>query len=262
MVACSRSSAPEEPTSEPVEASDRVVSLIPSATEFVYALDAGDLLVGRSTHCDYPPEVDDVTSVGTGLNPDLEAMLSLRPTLVLVAGAQANLGAIGSLREAGIEVLLLPDGSVDEALRSATLLAERLGRVPEGAALVGAMRDGLEAVDPVTDPEGAKTLLFVGHDPFFVAGSDTFVGELLALSGVRNLAPPGWSGVDQEFILVNRPDVIVDLGSPDDGAWDGLAAVPAVQTGRVCVIDANLISRPGPRIGEAAQAIRACYDGI
>jgi iron complex transport system substrate-binding protein len=259
---CTRE-APAEPASTPSldgEASERIVSLIPSATEFVYALGAGDLLVGRSTHCDYPPEVEGVPSVGTGLNPDLEAMLSLRPSLVLAAGAQENVPALASLRDAGVEVLLLPDGSVEETLRSASVLGERLDLALEGMRLHGRLRAELDAVRSVAEPELSRTLVFVGHNPFYVAGSDTFVGELLALSGVENLAPPGWSGVDEEFILVNAPDVIIDLTSPDLSAWDALGSVPAVRDGRVCAIDANLISRPGPRIGEAAHAIRSCFE--
>lgn len=242
----------------PVDPSERVISLMPSATEFVYALGAEGALVGRSTHCDYPLDVQDVPSVGTGLDPDLEAIMALDPTLVLASGAQSGLDVLEPLRASGVDVLLLPDASVDSALSAPALLGTRLGRAAEAEALALEMRAALDAT-PRTG-EGERVLIFVGHSPFFVAGADTFVGGLLELSGAENAAPSGWSAVDREFILVAAPTAIIDATGADTTTWSGLEDVPAIAAGRTCPIDPDVVSRPGPRIGEAAQAFSRCLE--
>lgn len=248
-------SEPQEPAAPTTE---RIVSLMPSATEFVFALGAEEELVGRSTHCDHPLEAATVASVGSGLDPDLEALIALRPTLVLASGAQAGLDVLDPLRDSGVDVLLLPDASIEGALSAATRLGDRLGKVEEAATLLGEIRASLDGVAPVERDE--RVLIFVGHNPFYVAGADTFIGGLLALSGAENVAPPGWSAVDREFILVAAPTSIIDATGVDAVLWRGLEDVPAIRDERVCRIDPNLVSRPGPRIGAAAQEIRGCLE--
>jgi iron complex transport system substrate-binding protein len=247
---------PEQVVSD--SATDRVISLIPSATEFVYALGASELLVGRSAHCDFPSEVVGLPSVGSGFDPDLEAILTLEPTLVLASGAQRELPVLTKLQEAGVEVLILPDETIPEVLFAGLQLGSRLGEGESAEALVDRIASELDAVSVQAPEDGPKTLLFVGHDPYFVAGEDTFVGALLALSGAENLAPPGWSQVDREFILVAAPEVIIDVAASDTGEWQSMTDVPAVSSRSICRVGPNLVSRPGPRIGQAAQALSAC----
>ncbi|MFT6395549.1 MAG: iron complex transport system substrate-binding protein [Bradymonadia bacterium] len=235
-----------------------MISLIPSATEFVYALGASELLVGRSAHCDFPSEVVGLPSVGSGFDPDLEAILTLEPTLVLASGAQRELPVLTKLQEAGVEVLILPDETIPEVLFAGLQLGSRLGEGESAEALVDRIASELDAVSVQAPEDGPKTLLFVGHDPYFVAGEDTFVGALLALSGAENLAPPGWSQVDREFILVAAPEVIIDVAASDTGEWQSMTDVPAVSSRSICRVGPNLVSRPGPRIGQAAQALSAC----
>ncbi len=260
---CQRTSEPDPDPSPSLSASDapeRIISLIPSATEFVYELGASELLVGRSAHCDHPSEVSALPSVGSGFEPDLETILTLEPSLVLASGAQRELPILATLSEAGVDVMILPDETIPEVLFAGLQLGIRLGRQAEAEAIVDGIAGQLDAVGAAAAKDGPQTLLFVGQDPFFVAGSDTFVGALLALSGAENLAPDGWSGVDSEFILVEAPEVIIDVASSDSDVWGSLAGVPAVSSGRICRVDPNLVSRPGPRIGAAAQALAACIE--
>jgi ABC-type hemin transport system substrate-binding protein len=244
----------------------RLVSTVPSLTEQVFAAGAGGLLVGRSVHCDWPADALALPSTGSGLEPDLERLLSLGATHVLITPMQARLGWVAGVRAHGVEVVELPDESLDDVVRSfeglAALLAQAGDASATGArAQADAFRQALaswRSEPPPPDPP--PTLVVVGRDPLFVAAGDTRLGALVGLSGGRAVPPSGgWVQLDDEALLGLGPAVIVDLtGEVDGGAfWD--RRVPWTGSPpRVCVVPADPLARPGPRMIEGQRLMAGC----
>lgn len=273
VVACNRTTAPtaSEPPSAAAanEADDggpaeRVVSILPGATELLFAVDAGDRVVARSLHCDFPPEALALPSVGSGMSPDVERILSLRPTLVVGGAMQSEYPAVQSLGAAGVEVLLLPDQHIADLEAALRTLGRRLDRAEQAEAQVLALRAGLAdaAPDAPRDPP-PRVLVAVGVDPIYAAGDRTFIDELLRNAGAINVVRGDWVRLDDETVVAMAPDVIVQP-TEDPAAMDTWRrfgdAVPAVRDGRLCPLSPNPLARCGPRIVEAARQLRACLD--
>lgn len=255
-------SAESQPTNETPDA--RIIALVPSAAEVLFALGAGDDVIARSAYSSYPPEVLELPSIGSGLDPDVERIVGLRPTLVVAAEMQRTVPAVATIQAAGIEVFFMPDESVadiDAALRT---LGERLGRGGDGVAAAEALQTSLaEARAPEPEGERPSVLLVVGSDPLFVAGDEAFTDDLIQAAGGRTAVPGTWVQLDDERVVATAPDVIVQTGTdPADLArWDSFGDVlPATRDGRVCLIEPDPIARPGPRVALAVRALRDCIE--
>jgi ABC-type hemin transport system substrate-binding protein/endonuclease/exonuclease/phosphatase family metal-dependent hydrolase len=218
-------------------------------------------VIARSVHCNYPSEVAGLPSIGSGLEPDLERILSLQPTLVVATEAQAGLPAIATLRAAGVSVLLVPDITLDDVPVAIGQIGEATGHVEEATELARSFAADLTAIDAaVAGREPTRALLVVAREPIFAAGPDSRLGALLALAGAQNVLETGdWVAVDDELVVARAPQVIVDASGSGDSAWWGrLHTVPAVANGRICHVDADLLARPGPRLAEGARALARC----
>lgn len=238
----------------------RIVSLIPAATELIFAIGAGDDLVGRSMHCDYPPEVTELPSVGSGLTPDLERIISLRPTHAVGSQLQQDSPQVEALVGAGIDVVLIPDQSLQDIAAGYALLGGALGRVDEARAAVADLeRDLLAVQQAVAESERPKVFVPVGRDPLYAAGADAFIGQVVDIAGGDNVLPGDWVQLDDEVLATLAPDVIIEGDAqPDDGFWYRYRTLPAVQNDRFCTVDGDTIARPGPRLVDAARAIARC----
>ena len=210
---------------------ERIVSLVPSATELIYAFGRGDDLVARSTHCNYPSEVEALPSVGSGLEPDLERILALEPTLVVASALQSYFPGIEALEDAGVEVLLLPDDSMDEVRESMLTLGRRLDRAERAEEIVGEIDAEIERIrSEVADAEHPKVLVAVATDPIYAVGPDSRLGELLPTVGGDNVVERGdWVQLDREALIAGQPEVIVDTtGNAEPEVWGRFVDVPAV----------------------------------
>ncbi len=244
----------------PVPERGGIVSLVPSATEMLFAIGAGDQVVGRSLHCDYPAQVSALPSVGSGLEPDVERIVVMAPAHVVITEAQRELPAVGALRAAGIDVVEVPDVALDDVPAALRRLGALAGRVPEAEAEASTFESRIDAVEAAVAGHGAPSaLIVVAVDPIFAAGPESRLGELLAVAGGRNVLSDGdWVGIDDELVATGSPEVIIDSSGGDVARWQRLATVPAVRNGRVCVVDADLLARPGPRLAEGAAAMARC----
>ena len=244
----------------------RVVSLVPSGTDIMLALDAVDRVVGR-TNYDTSPEVAHIPSVGGGLDPSMETLVALDPDLV-IAWAEAGPSSLRmQLEPLGIAVYGLRSQDTADVFRSIARLGHLVGRDSAGQMLAGRIRDALAEVQAsVRDRPTPSVLYLVEHDPPRVAGPDTFISQIIGVAGGRMVFPDltaHWPQVSLEEIVRRQPDVLMlprleALGSFVDrlGTAPGWRELSAVRQQRVFQIPPELMSRPGPQIAEAARQLR------
>jgi iron complex transport system substrate-binding protein len=243
----------------------RLVSLAPSITEIVYALGAGDRLVGVCGQCDHPAAVARLPRVGGYLAPSVEATIGVRPDLVLAVPSPGNREAVRAIERAGVRVLIVHDRTLGDLWASIRDVAGALGVADAGERLTADVQAGLDAVHTrVAGLPVRRVLVIVGHDPLVAVGRDTLQDELVAIAGGVNVAADAgsvWPRITLELVVARAPDVIVDaaMGTEEAGRalFAGLTTVPAVQHGRIVALPTDALFRAGPRVPEAARALGA-----
>jgi iron complex transport system substrate-binding protein len=240
--------------------SQRIVSLLPSFTEILFAIGAGDRVVGRTQWCDYPPAALAVPSVGEGLPPNIEAVAARHPDLVVLYKAGANVTAAKQLERIGIRTVLIDLNRLEDLGPAARTLGRLTGREAQAESLAVAM-ESLAARPP---PPARTSLAFVVWDnPPIVIGHGSYLDQLAAQAGARNVfaditAPS--AQVSLETIVARHPDWIAVLS--DSGAMPAFAkrrewrAVRAVREGHFLLLEGSLFGRPGPRSGAAITQFR------
>ncbi len=242
---------------------ERIVSIGPSITEFLFALGAGPRVVGVDDFSDEPAAANQIDKVG-GIKVNFEKVVSLKPDLVL--SVKFSDGTIEKLASAGLLVLVVDPQSAGDVARTAILLGRAVGSDGETMA-----RDIQKRVDDVrTKTSSATTKPRVYHeidasDPtkIFTVGPGSYIHDLIEIAGGVNIAARATSAYPQlsaEEILRSDPEIIVlaaaDYSAKPDqvAARAGWSAISAVKNKRIVTIAPNLINQPGPRVGEAAEA--------
>lgn len=243
----------------------RIVSLVPRLTEALFVIGAGPQVVGVTQFCTWPAEAKTrrITGGAVGQTINLEEIVALRPDLVL-ASVDGQDAAIAALRRIGITVETMDPRSIDEVLASFRTLGERVGRPAEGAALadwVAARLATVEAAVAALAKPAPRVFYHVWDEPLMTASPRTFLGELIRRAGGRHLFPDlveDYPQVSEEALLARDPEVIVGPSYHGDQlrldvlrSRPALAATTAVRTGRVVVLDGDVLSRGGPRLAEA-----------
>jgi iron complex transport system substrate-binding protein len=247
----------------PAIAGMRIVSLAPSVTETLFALGAGSEVVGVSQYCDYPPQVRDLPRVGSFLTPNLEAILALRPTLVVGLELSSNLRQIRALNSMGYPVLLVSDDSLRQIEDSIETIGARIDRRREADQLVARIKARIAAIkERLTDATRIRALMLVGHQPIVAVGTGTYLDELLRIARTDNIADAAgeqWPHLSMEFIIAMRPQVILDGAMGSDPAssdfWQKDPAIPAVRDHRVLGYPQDPILHAGPRVGQSLEMI-------
>lgn len=243
----------------------RIVSLAPSHTDLLFAIGAGDRVVGRTQWASWPPEALEVPSVGDGLDPNVEAIAARRPDLVVAYASPANATALAQLRQVGVPVFNLRMDRLDDVPRGARLLGRLTGREAQADSMAAAFTAALEAGSrEASRPRTPRTGLLLAWDqPPIVIGGGSFQSELVALAGVENvfgdLAQPS-AQVAIETIAARDPDVVILLGRTDAPAWAGRPewqAVPAVRARRFVGVDGAAFEHPSFRALDAVRQLRA-----
>jgi iron complex transport system substrate-binding protein len=258
--ACSESAPPVA-----AGAASRVVVLAPSATETVFALGAGDRVVGVCGQCDFPAEAARVPKVGGYLTPSVESVLGVRPDLVIAVPSPGNRETVRAIERTGVRVVVVQDRRLVDLWDSIRTIADALGVPEAGARLAADVRAKLDAVTArVAGRPRARVLLVVGHHPLIVAGGGTLQGELIEIAGGINVAADvgaAWPQVSPELVVARAPEVILDaaMGTEAGGRelFAGLATVPAVAHDRIVPIQADALFRAGPRVPEGARLLAA-----
>ena len=246
----------------------RIVSLLPSLTESVCAMAQCQRLVGRDRYSDYPASVQALPVLGGGLDPNLEAIVALRPDVVLMAVSSR---AGDRLEALGIKVVALETKSHADVRRVLQTLGVLLD-VPDelGAARLWRIIDSsVSAAAQSLSPEARKSRVYfeVSRGPY-AAGESSFIGETLERLGVRNIVPAAlgpFPKLNPEFVVRANPDLIM-VGSRGMQAmlsYPGWAGINAVKNQRICVFapaESDVLVRPGPRMAEAARIMARCLE--
>ncbi len=240
----------------------RIVSLAPSVTETLFALGAGPDVVGVSQYCDYPPQVRDLPRVGSFLTPNLEAIIALRPTLVVGLELSSDVRQIRALNSMGYPVLLVSDDSLQEIENSIEKVGARISRENEARRLVAQIQDQIAAVqNRLANVKPLRALMLVGHQPIVAVGSGTYLDELMRIARADNIAAAAgeqWPHLSMEFIIAMRPEVILDGAMGSDAAsssdfWGKYPTIPAVRDHRVFGYAEDPMLHSGPRVGQSLE---------
>lgn len=228
----------------------RVVSLAPVITETLYAVAAGDLVVGVTRFCDRPAEAQRKTTVGGYSDASLEAILALRPDVVM---AMPNLGQrqlLDRLRDRGIAVFVAFTDTLDEERAMIRGIAAAVGREPAAEALLAAQEQTLAAVAARHSGRGRRGVVVVGHDPLYVAGRGSFGDTALRLTGASSAvadADPQWPQWSLEALLARRVDVVVVAeGAEAAAALRRQLAPLGARAPTVLAAPGSILMRPGP----------------
>jgi len=242
--------------------SQRIVSLLPSFTELLFAIGAGDRVVGRTQWCDYPPAALSIPSVGDGLPPNIEAVAARKPDLVVLYNAGPNVTAAKQLERIGIRTVLLDLNRLEDLGPAARTLGRLTGLEQRAESLAAAL-DSL-SLDRPRPPSTATLAFIVWDNPPIIIGHGSYLDQLATQAGARNVfddvAAPS-AQVSLETIVARDPQwiaVLSDSAVPPAFAkrreW---RAVRAVREGHFLLLPGSLFGRPGPRSGDAIRQLRA-----
>ncbi len=252
---------------------ERAVSLYGAFTETIWELGAGSILVGRTKNDTTIPELAGLAVVGSGLRPDVEYLLALRPQLIVSRASKAAGSALEAMRGRGIKVAAFDPRSLEELYSVARRLGVLLGKGSEAAALVEKLKGEIKRVKDrvagvVATATNRPTLAFeIRAEPLTVAGSKGLLDELIEVAGGRNAVEIAKKIVrlDMEALLALDPDYyFIQRGPMNKNPLPPAqrphhTSLTAVKEGRVFEVDEKLFSRPGPRVGEAAEALSRIF---
>jgi ABC-type Fe3+-hydroxamate transport system substrate-binding protein len=247
----------------------RIVSLSPSFTEILFAIGAGDRVVGRTAWCDYPEAAAAIPSVGDGLPPNVEAVAARRPDLVVMYRSPATETAAQQLEGLGIPTALLRVDVLADAARAARLLGVLTGQGPSGDSVGDAIAAVESARPPATSgAQGRPSVAFIVWDnPIVVIGRGSYLHELAERAGARNafgdLDVPS-AEVSLEALAARKPDALVFLTPPPAPvlALSSWRVVPAVRERRLIHLVGSVYGRPSPRADQAVAGFRAALDSV
>jgi iron complex transport system substrate-binding protein len=243
------------------DTSQRIISGMPSITEMLFALELDDRIVGVTTNCNYPPEALKKEKVG-GFFLNLEKIVSLKPDLIVML-EDAQKRDIQKLKDFGLPVYTVNPNTVIEVMGTLVELGEVTGTEKKAGAVVEEMKRRILAVESkVKDLSQNKVLVIVGYQPLIVVGGESFIDDVLRCAQAENIAGQAKAAYPQysfEKLLDNNPDyIIIPEGVVErkeieaDSRWQSLEAV---KNGQILFINADVLSRPGPRVVEAIEEI-------
>ena len=244
------------------EAATRIIAMEPSDCEILYALGCGDALVGRGMYCDYPASVLDLPAVQSGENINLEEILALEPQVVVLTGMHHLEEQIALLEQNGVKVIGTDANSISEVYDSIRLLGTVMGKDAEAEAIIADMQTAFD--DIASKSEKTDQTIYFEVMPLewglWSAGTGTFMQELAELCGMQNAFADieGWKAISQEQVIERNPDYIVLVTGMGEAAVDEVMAregwgdIKAIQNAKVYNADSYALTRPAPRLKDAA----------
>ena len=251
------------------EPATRVVALTASDCEILYAIGAGDTLVGRGEYCDYPAQVLDVPSVQSGYETNIEQILALEPQVLLMSTMAQPKEQVDQLEAAGVRVVVSDAKDIEGTYTTIQLIGALMGKDAEAAALIDGMKAAFADIQERSTGDGTETIYFEVSPlewGLWTAGANTFMDEVAHMLGLKNCFADvdGWGEISEEQVLERDPDYILTIGmyfgegpTPVEeimgrAGWEN---VTAVQNGAVLNLPDNELSRPAPRLVDGAQAL-------
>lgn len=243
---------------------ERIVSLAPNLTEIVYAVGAGDRLVGRTKYCDYPPEVKNVRDVGDTMTPSIERIIAQKPQLVLVSTASQLEAFTKQLDQQQIAVYVTDPRSLDDVFRSITTLGDLLGTHDQAEKAVNDLRRRADAITAsVSTTKPVKVFYQVSDEPLYTIGRESYLTDLVRRAGgvsVTAEVPTAFPRFSDEAALAARPEAIIlptggSMGTANSTVAAALKNSPAVLSNRVYKINEDHLQRPGPRLVDGLEEL-------
>ena len=251
-----------------VQSPQRIVSLLPSLTEGVCGMEQCQRLVGVDRYSNYPASVQALPKLGGGMDPNIEAIVALRPDLVLVA---ASSRASARLEALGLKVVALETKTHADVRRVLRVLGVLLAVPPEQGAdrLWRVIDSSVSAASQSLSAKAKNTRVYfeVSRGPY-AAGESSFIGETLTRLGVKNVVPANlgpFPKLNPEFIVRANPDLIMagNRSMQAMTSYPGWGSIKAVKNQRICSFsneEADVVVRPGPRMAEAARIMAKCLE--
>jgi cobalamin transport system substrate-binding protein len=249
----------------------RIISVIPAATEILFAIGAGPQVVAVGSFDTFPPEVNRLPKVGALIDPDIERILSLKPDLVVVYASQTDLK--GQLQRAGIRIYEYKHAGLADVTTTIRALGDVTGHAAGAMEIAGSVERTLGEIRArVKDRPKPRTLLIFGHERgalrgIYASGGVGFLDDMLAIAGGVNV----FSDVKQqavqastEQIIARRPEAVLEIRASNSAlppadqtaeahVWDALGSLPAVRTHRVIFLLDDRLVIPGPRVAEGTR---------
>ena len=251
----------------------RVVALQPADCEIIYALGAGDMVVGRGEYCDSPAEVLDVPSVQSGYDTNTEQIIALEPQVLFMSTMAQSEEQIQALEAAGVAVVVSETTDIQGVYSAIEMIGKALGKEDKASALVEEMKTCFADIAAKSEGDGTKTVYFEVSPlqyGLWTAGKGTFMNEIAEMIGLKNCFDDvdGWASISEEQVLERNPDYIVTITmyfgegpTPTEEllARPGWENVTAIKNAAILNLVDNELSRPSPRLMQGAQMM---YDFV
>lgn len=247
------------------EPATRIVALTPSDCEILCALGGEDALVGRGKYCDYPETIQALPVVQSGADTNIEEILALEPQVVLMSDMSQTEDQAKMLEENGVKVVISDANDIAGVYTAIRMIGALMGKDTQAEALVADMQSTFDEMAATSENAGKTVYFEVSPLQYglWTAGSNTFMDELAAMCGLENAFADvdGWAAISEEQVLERDPDYIVTITmyygegpTPVEEimAREGWSELKAVKNGDILNADFNSISRPGPRLKDAA----------
>ncbi|HZK35271.1 MAG TPA: ABC transporter substrate-binding protein [Bacillota bacterium] len=248
---------------------ERIISLMPSNTEILYALNCGSSIVAVSDYCNYPEDTNNKQKLSTGEVLNVEAIIALDAQAVILGNMSAMEDQINQLERAGVKVVVTEANSLLQTYEVIEMIGNTMGRKAEAQLLIKDMKNGFEGIRKQANQKD-PIKIFVEVSPLeyglWSCGKNTFIHELIEIVGAKNIFEniEGWSAVSEEEVLTQSPDIIITTASSLTGIEDPVGQIKsrenwgniqAVKNNKVAMIDADMATRPGPRLLDAAKEL-------
>lgn len=238
---------------------ERIISTAPNLTEIIFAIDADDFLVGRTSFCNYPAEVNKIDVIGDMLHLNFEKIVDLKPDLIFMTVEGNTKEIYDKLKGLGIQIYVTNPRSLRDILKTIKNMGIILNRKEKADSLVNSIEESL-IEESSKNFERQKVIFVVSFSPLIVAGKNTFINEILEVVNLENIAPKSsisaYPMISREEVLNQNPDVII-LPSSDYTIDNILRVYPewaslnAIKNKKIIYVDQDLFFRPGPRFIDA-----------
>ena len=249
----------------------RVVALTAADVETLFAIGAGDLLVGRGEYCNYPPEALDVQSVQSGYETNIEQIIALQPQLLIMAKMDQNEDQVRQCEDAGVTVFVTDAQDIAGTYTAIDSIGRLVGKEAAAESVIDGMKDIFaDLVSMAAAAGGEQKTIYFEVSPLefglWTTGQNTFMNEVAELLGIRNIFDDveGWAEISEEQVLERNPDYILTVGMYfGDGPTPvesilmrpGWESITAIKNEAILNLTEDELSRPGPRLALGAQML-------
>ncbi len=252
---------------------ERIVALSAADCEILYAVGAGDKLVGRGEYCDYPAEVLEIPSVQSGYDTNIEQIIALQPQVLLMSSMAQTEEQVKQLEDAGIKVVVSDAQDLEGVYTSINMIGTLLGKEKEAKTVIDKMKDTFKSLAGHASELQGKSIYFEVSPleyGLWAAGKGSFMNEIAELLGLKNIFDDctAWAEVSEEQVIERNPDIIVTITMyfgegptpvEEITSRKGWENITAVKEGKILNLQNNELSRPAPRLADGAQML---YDFI